>query len=521
MFCALSGEAPEEPVVSQKSGHLFEKRLILKYIQEHHRDPVNGEELTENDLITLKSTHKIVKPRPPVASSVPNLLLSLQNEWDAVMLETYQLKHQYHQVRQELSNALYENDAAKRVIARLIREKDEARKALAAFKANYGTAPTAAADSMDIDESPAPNSDDGIKVVHAKLDARARELTATRKKRKPAPTCATADQIRGYTEIAQVDGLHSASAATSGIVAVDALSANVGGVHREWVATAGRDGHALVVDWQNDGKILVDSKVSTKKINSILWRSFGEDAAQASFLTAGVDKTIKYHVLASSDDTSFTVDTKYGFKPHTAEITALALHATGDYVVSASTDKTWGLHDINNGSTIFSVKHESVTSGYTAASLHPDGLILGTGGADSVVRLWDVKSRDNVGAFEGHKGKIKGIAFSENGYYLATCADGEAVVKFWDLRKLTNFHTINIENNLGNGVQDIAFDYSGQYLSAACGKEVRIFHVKKWDELCNITAHTGEVSSVKFGTDAKYLVSSGKDRKIVINGVPQ
>ncbi|KAI9090520.1 Prp19/Pso4-like-domain-containing protein [Phlyctochytrium arcticum] len=134
MFCALSGEAPEEPVVSKLSGQVFEKRLILKYIADNGRDPVSGEELTQDDLLPLKLTNKFVKPRPPTATSVPNILLSLQNEWDAVMLESYQLKQQYHNARQELSNSLYENDAAKRVIARLIKERDEARAALAAFK---------------------------------------------------------------------------------------------------------------------------------------------------------------------------------------------------------------------------------------------------------------------------------------------------------------------------------------------------------------------------------------------------
>ncbi len=42
--------------------------------------------------------------------------------------------------------------------------------------------------------------------------------------------------------------------------------------------------------------------------------------------------------------------------------------------------------------------------------------------------------------FEGHTGPVAGMSFSENGYYLATCAaDG---VKLWDLRKLKNFRTL-------------------------------------------------------------------------------
>ena len=58
-FCAISGEPPQEPVVSSKSGKVYEKRLITKYINENGTDPISGEKLEESDLITIKACQYI------------------------------------------------------------------------------------------------------------------------------------------------------------------------------------------------------------------------------------------------------------------------------------------------------------------------------------------------------------------------------------------------------------------------------------------------------------------------------
>jgi pre-mRNA-processing factor 19 len=119
----VSGEVAQEPTLSPKSGHVFERRLIEKYISQNGKDPVSGDELAAEDLIAVKGTtaprlvvlrapsltcgrgvltlavSKTVKPRAPTATSIPSLLTTFQNEWDAVALETFSLKQQLEQVR--------------------------------------------------------------------------------------------------------------------------------------------------------------------------------------------------------------------------------------------------------------------------------------------------------------------------------------------------------------------------------------------------------------------------------------
>jgi pre-mRNA-processing factor 19 len=134
-ICSLSGNLVEVPVISKKSGHVFEKRLIEKHIDATGQCPITGSELTKDDLLEIK-TSRATKPRSSTSTNIPSLLTNLQSEWDTLMLETFNMKQQLDTLRQELSHSLYQHDAACRVICRLIKERDDARNNLANIKSD-------------------------------------------------------------------------------------------------------------------------------------------------------------------------------------------------------------------------------------------------------------------------------------------------------------------------------------------------------------------------------------------------
>ncbi|KAK9389323.1 Prp19/Pso4-like-domain-containing protein [Lipomyces mesembrius] len=106
-------------------GSVFDRKLIEAYIAEHGTDPISGDALSIDNLVSIQ-TSKTPAPRTPAQSSIPTLLQSFQNQWDALVLETVTLRQELLKTRQDLSTALYYHDAAIRVVAKLTKERDDA-----------------------------------------------------------------------------------------------------------------------------------------------------------------------------------------------------------------------------------------------------------------------------------------------------------------------------------------------------------------------------------------------------------
>ena len=119
--CALTGKIPRHPVLSPQ-GIIFEKEDIQQYLVNSSFCPVTGNPLTFESLIDIQINPPNNYPSAVRATTFTDYLNGLTQEWNLAQKELYETRKQLAQCQRELAQALYENEAAKRVIARLISE---------------------------------------------------------------------------------------------------------------------------------------------------------------------------------------------------------------------------------------------------------------------------------------------------------------------------------------------------------------------------------------------------------------
>lgn len=477
MLCAISGEAPDEPVVSKKTGTVFEKRLIEKYIEENGKDPITGDDLDPEDLLPIQSA-RVVRPRAPNLTSIPALLSTFQNEWDALALETFKLKQQLSQTRDELANALYQHDAAVRVIARVTRERDEARAALSrvTVSAGSGSASGANGDAMAVDNETLPEE------LAAHVDETQAKLSKSRKKRPVPSGWASSDEIATYAPRLS----ESLPAPQASSIGLEAGYAAVGGLKGDvaiFSTTTGTLERSLKVD---------------EPVTDTLWSG-------SKLMLATAKGSVKVYDKGSE---------VASFSEHAGAATALSLHPGGNILASVGTDKSFVLYDLSG---LQRVSRVYTDAALTRCAFHPDGHLFAAGTSTGEIKMLLTKTGEEAATFS-LGAPVEGLAFSENGYWIAATAKGQTTVTVFDLRKEGAAATAKVLE-VGSSVQRLAWDYTGQYLATAGPSGVTVQQYakgsKKWSEL--LQSATPAVG-LGWGEQAKTLVTVNGEGVISVMG---
>ncbi|KAF8822480.1 WD domain, G-beta repeat domain containing protein [Cardiosporidium cionae] len=329
LVCAISGSLPEEPVLS-KTGYIFERRLIEKHIDANGKCPVTGVDLDKVDLHPI-NVPKTVKPRPLTAASIPGLLSLFQGEWDSIMAETFQLRTQLETVRNQLSHSLYQHDAATRVIARLLRERDATNQQINELQKQLSTAKTTESGEGEIGISET--------LMNEMLEL-AQTLLASRRKRQ-IQALTTVDQIKSYKVSANYP-LHSSVSPGVLCLDIDPKTGNqmvTGGSH--FVCTI------LVVSCVFF-LTLCKLQGHLKRINCVKIHP-----KESIVLSGSDDKTVR---IWKGDDDSSQYKCAHTLRKHRGEVKSLAIHPLNDYFVSSGKDKSWIFSDMNSGKCLLAYK---------------------------------------------------------------------------------------------------------------------------------------------------------------------
>ncbi|KAA8915668.1 hypothetical protein TRICI_002180 [Trichomonascus ciferrii] len=466
--------------------------MALRHLIECHpngADPVNGQELSADEVIEIQGqASHAVRPKPPVYTSIPSLLSSLQTEWDAMALETFSLKQQLLKTRQELSSALYHHDAAVRVVARLTKERDEARDALSKLSASLGTNNTAAptttshAEPMEVEQPVSTSGSIPDELVRRIQDAQ-KELSSTRKGRKIPETWASKEEVSSLAETVKTKQLFTSvtSMAVKGSLILSGGGKSQAGVYsiddQQLVGTAHASGIVTSSIWVNDSKFAVGTKNGS--IDVFEYPSF--------------DK------LGSISNV------------HSGALTDLAVLPAGeDLLVSLGKDNIWAIHDINNFTTLFQTQAQTQSS-TTRAALHPDGQYFAIGASTGEILILDLTTGSTVETLASNSGSISALVFSEDGRSLASAGtDSPSQAEIWNLARPNDDPRLLQYEALGDGtITGLSFDYSGKFLAACtpAGVEVGWYDKKAKSWIPNVFHATAAAVSLSWGQEARTLAT--------------
>lgn len=266
----------------------------------------------------------------------------------------------------------------------------------------------------------------------------------------------------------------------------------------------------------------------TDRVGGITWHpqaTISLSAESVNLASSGGEGAI--HLWSLTQDSPIAT-----LSGHSARVARIEHHPSGNYLASASYDTTWRLWDLPTQKEL--LLQEGHSREVYSVAFQNDGALVASGGLDSIGRVWDLRTGRTIMVLDGHIREITGLAWSPDGYRVVS-SSGDAAVKVWDVRMVRCAATIGAHKGL---VSDVRF-FSGKQDSVMDGMDevkdgetgamrtegtyfvtsgfdgnVNVFSSDDWALVKNLSAHSGNVTSVDVSMDDRFIVSSGQDRTV-------
>ncbi|KAL8655704.1 MAG: hypothetical protein Q9210_000726 [Variospora velana] len=146
------------------------------------------------------------------------------------------------------------------------------------------------------------------------------------------------------------------------------------------------------------------------------------------------------------------------------------------------------------------------------AAVDSTGTLLGTGSADGVIKVWDIRGGFITHTFRGHNGVISALHFFE-----ATELEPENVKLPGQKEKKKLRQSTNGEDDTMEGVK-LAENPAARFRLASGSEDgkIRIWHLSKRKAIATLDSHVSVIRGLDFSKHFNALVSGSRDKTIII-----
>jgi WD40 repeat protein len=194
-------------------------------------------------------------------------------------------------------------------------------------------------------------------------------------------------------------------------------------------------------------------------------------------------------------------------------INALAISADGTYLVAGGDQiEIW---DLGTRKVKGTIRARTI-----AISLYGEEHLLACGGGDGVVELWNVRTRQQVGSFAGHKDWVLALAFSPDGSLLASGSrDGTTVL--WDVKTGSQKAVFRGQKRRSDDsafpVNGVAFSPDGSTVATA-GDDmtVQLWNTGTEGNMTILSPGHQDVNAVAYSPDGNLLAAGASDGTVKV-----
>ena len=201
----------------------------------------------------------------------------------------------------------------------------------------------------------------------------------------------------------------------------------------------------------------------------------------------------------------------FAYHGHSDQVQSVAWSPKGNYIASASSDRTVQVWDATTGNTIFTYPGHTDTV-YTVA-WSPDGLRIASGSWDGTVQLWDTTTGNNAFTYHGHTNQVRAVAWSPDNTHIAS-GSKDATVQIWNA---ATGSTTTTYHGHSSSVEAVAWASRGMHIASGS----RDTTVQLWDAVDGghpfiYHGHTDYVNAVAWSPDGRRIASASKDKTVQV-----